>query len=114
MKRIFVVVLVGLLTGLSWGGEYEADFDVTLDTFIREQNPETTFEGDQFIGSGRGSGPLNRFRGMLYYDLSDIPPSAEILDAAWLIHVFDYEEPGDYEFGLYRITEDWVSDWYGY
>ena len=110
MKVIrLVLIVVGLMVFAHYvanGGE-EYIVNVSIDTYIDSDSLNESFEGLSIIYCG--GTPGWSWRGMLYYDLSSLPPDIQILSATWHIFASGYEWGTPHDFALYKITENWID-----
>jgi hypothetical protein len=103
---VFVFSIAQLLSGVANAGE-EYIVNVHTDSMIDSLSPNESFEGGNFMYCG--GTPVWSWRGMLYYDLSSLPPDIQILSATWHIHAHGYEFGTPHDFALYKITENWID-----
>lgn len=90
---------------ITFGERPNADVsNVTTDSAIRQEQPLENYGGRDVVDPD--ADPLKR--GLLRFDTSAVPTSAQIISAELEIYVGDPIEDGD--LGVYRLLEDWSEN----
>ncbi|MBP1672697.1 MAG: hypothetical protein H6Q25_512 [Bacteroidetes bacterium] len=109
----FLVILILYLFQLSYNHLYAQITDTitaSMDDDISQSSPYSNYGSSSDIWVGDN----NRWRGLVYFDLSAIPGNAVITNASVILRVVD-GSGNDLSVGVYRVTSEWTeldASWY--
>ncbi len=86
---------------------YESE-DTVKDTYIRYRYPDSNYGDDNLIKVGNENAWNRNRRGLIYFNISDIPQNAEITSAELKIYKNTGVKTGNIT--LHRLTREWIEN----
>ena len=102
--RLFVPI--AMLTALLLGSDcYAQGYQTSIaDTWLKEASPNENHGNDKELSAKNK--PTDNFRTLYLFDLSSIPPNANITRAELRLRVTGEDDSGD-PVNIYRVTDSW-------
>jgi len=80
-----------------------------LDAYLVSSTPDTNFGPNTSVGAGEANLAVSTVRGLLKFDLSALPASAEILSAVLSLFLFTNVAANARTFRIFRAKRAWVA-----